>query len=312
MSRDSYPVDPPEDRSDDQSPLEPPFRLAIPERGLARSNKRILLRTTSEPPIVRREIRGCQKRSIPPARTTRATGLISFATRNSKPWPKWERFASSPLPISLVLVTAAMTARMEREIRRLKQQSLLSEKRLPGGRNKTTRLFALTKRGSRLVRKSGRVPDEQAIYHGFAEATRSKTRCGPVPPVSSGSRTDRIGGRASDTRVLDYELKRNLNRDLAALDKEGRSPEALEQIAERHGLSVVNGKIPVPDLRVEYDTSEMERQHVDLELATRNYRPRALGEKAKAGFSLYARREDTSRLRRVLDESEITARILSL
>jgi hypothetical protein len=56
----------------------------------------------------------------------------------------------------------------------------------------------------------------------------------------------------------------------------------------------------------------MERQHLDLELATRNYRPRALAEKAKAGFSLYARREDASRLRRVLDESEITARILSL
>ena len=74
----------------------------------------------------------------------------------------------------------------------------------------------------------------------------------------------------------------------------------------------MNGKIPVPDLRIEYDTSEMERQHVDLELATRNYRPRALAEKAKAGFSLYARREDSSRLRRVLDQSEITAQILSL
>jgi hypothetical protein len=68
----------------------------------------------------------------------------------------------------------------------------------------------------------------------------------------------------------------------------------------------------VPDLRIEYDSEQVEREHVDLELATRNYRPRALAEKAKAGFSLYARREDASRLRRVLDESEITARILSL
>ena len=50
----------------------------------------------------------------------------------------------------------------------------------------------------------------------------------------------------------------------------------------------------------------------DLELVTRNYRPQALVEKAKAGFSLYARREDASRLRRVLDEREITAEILSL
>ena len=85
-----------------------------------------------------------------------------------------------------------------------------------------------------------------------------------------------------------------------------------ERIAERHGLSLVNGKIPVPDMRLEYDSAEMERKHLDLELATRNYRPRALAEKAKAGFSLYALREDASRLRRILDEREITREIFSL
>jgi hypothetical protein len=202
--------------------------------------------------------------------------------------------------------------RMEREIRRLKQHSLLAEKRLPLGQNNATRLFALTKQGARLVRKSERVPDKQAIYHGFAKPREAKHDADLYRLYQAEvERIESTGGRATRV-VLDYELKRNLNRDLAALDEEGRTAEALEQIAERHGLSVVGGKIPVPDLRIEYDTSEMERQHVDLELATRNYRPRALGEKAKAGFSLYARREDTSRLRRVLDESEITAKILSI
>ena len=85
-----------------------------------------------------------------------------------------------------------------------------------------------------------------------------------------------------------------------------------ERIAERHGLSLVNGKIPVPDIRLEYDNAEMVRKHLDLELATRNYRSRALAEKAKAGFSLYALREDASRLRRILDEKEITQEIFSL
>lgn len=156
------------------------------------------------------------------------------------------------------------------------------------------------------------MPDEQAIYNGFAKPREAKHDADLYRLYQAEiARIESAGGRPTRI-VLDYELKRNLNRDLATLDQKGRSPEALEQIAERHGLSVVNGKIPVPDLRVEYDTSEMERQHVDLELATRNYRPRALSEKAKAGFSLYARREDTSRLRRVLDEREITARILSL
>ena len=53
-------------------------------------------------------------------------------------------------------------------------------------------------------------------------------------------------------------------------------------------------------------------RHVDLEMATRDYRPRGLAEKAKAGFALYSRPEDPGRPRRVLDEREITARILSL
>jgi hypothetical protein len=112
--------------------------------------------------------------------------------------------------------------------------------------------------------------------------------------------------------LLDFELKRNLNRDLAAISTEELTDSSRERIAERHGLAVVNGKIPVPDLRVEYDTAEMQHKHLDLELATRNYRPGALASKAKAGFSLYASREDASRLRRILDSHEITAEIFSL
>jgi hypothetical protein len=203
-------------------------------------------------------------------------------------------------------------ARMEREIRRLKQQSLLSEKQGTGERKKPARLLALTKQGARLLRKSERVPDGQAIYHGFAKPREARHDADLYRLYQAeAERIESAGGRPVRV-VLDYELKRNLNRDLEALHERGRSPEALDEIAERHGLSVVNGKIPVPDLRIEYDTAEMERQHLDLELATRNYRPRALAEKAKAGFSLYARREDSSRLRRVLEEREITATILSL
>jgi hypothetical protein len=204
------------------------------------------------------------------------------------------------------------TQRMEREIRRLKEQSLLSERTVRGGRNKTIRLFALTKTGARAVRKSGVVPEGQALHHGFVKPREAKHDADLYRLYhAQAERIVQAGGRP--TRILlDFELKRNLNRDLAAIPAEELTDDARERIAERHGLAVVNGKIPVPDLRVEYDTAEMERKHLDLELATRNYRPGALAEKAKAGFSLYALREDASRLRRVLDTHEITAEILSL
>lgn len=53
---------------------------------------------------------------------------------------------------------------------------------------------------------------------------------------------------------------------------------------------------------------------VDLEreLGTRKHRPRSLTEKANAGFSVYVRTEDTTKLRRVLDQREITTVISSL
>jgi len=51
---------------------------------------------------------------------------------------------------------------------------------------------------------------------------------------------------------------------------------------------------------------------VDLELATGHYRGRNLAEKVRAGLSIYAHAEDASKLRRVLDQQELTAEILAL
>jgi len=107
-------------------------------------------------------------------------------------------------------------------------------------------------------------------------------------------------------------LKRNLNRDRTKLGEKKKNPQEIERLAERHGLVVVDGKIPLPDMRIEYQTADLELKRVDLELATRHYRPRGVAEKAKAGFSLYSHREDASRLRRILDDQELTARILAL
>jgi hypothetical protein len=204
------------------------------------------------------------------------------------------------------------TQRMEREIRRLKDQSLLSEKTVRGGRNKTIRLVTLTKKGARLARESGIAPEAQSLYHGFVKPREAKHDANLYRLYhTQAKRIIDAGGRPTRV-VLDFELKRNLNRDLTAIPAEELTEETRARTAERNGLAVVNGKIPLPDLRVEYDTAEMEHKHLDVELATRDYRPGALAQKAKAGFSLYALREDASRLRRVLDTHEITAEILSL
>ena len=207
---------------------------------------------------------------------------------------------------------AGSRKRTHKDIRRLVQQSLVTDRTIEISQKRTLRIVTLTKTGHRLLKNTNQLPDGQPTYHGLVKPREVKHDADlyrlyqkeASRIVSSGGRPVRV--------LLDYELKRKLNRDLALLGPEKDSPDRKMEVAEKHHLLVVNGKIPVPDLRVEYETSELELRHVDLELATRDYRPRAMAEKAAAGFSFYGRSEDATRLRRVLGEREITAEILSL
>ncbi len=164
----------------------------------------------------------------------------------------------------------------------------------------------------RVLKNTNQLPDDQPIYHGLVKPREVKHDADLYRLYQKEvARIERGGGRPVRV-LLDYELKRNLNHDLALLGPDKDDLDRKGEVAEKHGLQLVDGKIPVPDLRVEYETPELELRHVDLELATRDYRPRAMAAKAAAGFSMYARSEDASRLRRVLDEREITAGILNL
>lgn len=203
-------------------------------------------------------------------------------------------------------------ARMERDLRRLARQSLISDRTLEISGKKTLRILTLTRTGRRVLEQTGRLPEDQTIYHGLVKPREAKHDADLYRLYhKEGARIAREGGKPLRV-VLDLELKRILNRGRVALGPQKHDPDELARLAEDHGLTVVDGKIPLPDLRIEYQTAEGELRHVDLELATRHYRPRGLAEKAKAGFALYSFGEDASRLRRILDERELTARILAL
>jgi len=204
------------------------------------------------------------------------------------------------------------TARMERDIRRLKEQSLVADSTLEISGKKTLRVLTLTKQGEKLLRKTDRLPEDQEIYHGLLKPREARHDADLYRLYQKeSSRIERMGGRPLRV-ILDYELKRDLNRDLAKLAPEKDNTEAKKLIAEKHGLRVVDGKIPVPDVRIEYETAQGEPSRVDLELATRHYRPQGLAAKARAGFSLYSRPEDASRLRRIVSDQDLTAGILAL
>ncbi len=194
-----------------------------------------------------------------------------------------------------------------RDIENLVRQGLARKRTLEGPESSGRELLTLTRRGHRLLRSNRLVPANQAVFHGFVKPREANHDAGLYRLYhKEAGRIEAQGGRNLRV-ILDYELKRGINRDIARFGTEARP-----EIAARHGLEVVRDKIPVPDLRIEYETRDGEVARVNLELVTEHYRGRHIAEKVRAGFSLYTPRGEADRLRRVLDQRELTADILSL
>lgn len=159
---------------------------------------------------------------------------------------------------------------------------------------------------------SGRLRNDQEIYSGFVKPREAKHDAELYRVYQrEEDRIERRGGRVRRV-LIDFELKKKVNRDLTRLGPEKDDPDKKSDIAERYGLRVVHGRIPVPDLQIEYQTPDQSIARVNLELTTGDYRPRQLAEKARAGFTLYSHGDDASHVRRVLSDRELTAEILSL
>jgi hypothetical protein len=174
---------------------------------------------------------------------------------------------------------------------------------------------ALTCRGHRLLRgRDGEREGEQRFYHGFVK-TRDANHDAALYRLyqQEAHRIEGAGGRV-ERIVLDFELRRSINRRLAAMGSLPKVEREQEQqkIAEGHGLKVVRGKIPLPDLRLEYEGPDHGMAKVDLELVTHHYHHDALAAKAQAGFAMYASRQDTLRLRAAMADPGIIGDILSI
>jgi hypothetical protein len=196
---------------------------------------------------------------------------------------------------------------MQDDLRNLLRQGLIRKGTFDGPENTPRELLTLSKAGYRLVRANRLVGKDQAIYYGFVKPREANHDADLYTLYQKeAARIQDTGGRPVRV-VLDFELKKRINHDFAKFGTDAR-----KEIATRHGLQVVRGKIPVPDMRIEYERSDGEMARADLELVTEHYRGRSLADKVRAGFSLYTPRGEGDRLRRVLDQRELTAEILSL
>jgi len=202
----------------------------------------------------------------------------------------------------------------DRDLKNLKAQGLIRQKTLPGTEKEP--LLTLSREAREFLDRNRPqdVPRDQALYHGFVKPREARHDAEVYRLYHKVAKDIESEGGTKLRTVLDFELKKNLYRDLAKLKDvpPEQQTEEKERIAEEHGLKVVNGKIPLPDLRIEYETRDHEQTRVDLELATQDYRERGLAEKSKAGFSIYAPGNEADRLRAAIKDSELTREILSL
>jgi hypothetical protein len=204
-------------------------------------------------------------------------------------------------------------SRMENDVENLVRHGLMRQTGIADIDHTPIQVLALTKEGHKLLSRGKVVSPSQATYHGLKkpkEAFHDADLYRLYHKVS-----DEIEGRGGRVlRVqLDYEMKQEMYARLARAshDKSRALERQRKEVAERYHLKVVSGKIPIPDLRIEYaNENENEIHRRDVELATDHYRPSGLSQKARAGFQIYARHGETDRLRRIRDERELSAVIL--
>ena len=179
------------------------------------------------------------------------------------------------------------------------------------GRHKLA-VLVLTKAGRKAV-EAARTDPEQAVYSGFVKPSEVAHDAAIYRMFHKEAGRIMAEGGTIKRLVLDYELKRKIYSPLAKARAQAPLEYARRQaeIARDNSLKIVNGKIPLPDLRIEYETAEGDMARVDLELATHHYHGSHLRIKAEAGFKMYGDAATTHRSA-VFDGHEITADILSL
>ena len=215
------------------------------------------------------------------------------------------------------------SSRLRQDLVHLKSQNLLRERRvLLGGEKGKVSLVVLTREGKQLAQQSVEPSRKQTLYAGFVKP-QELAHDAALYRMYQTERAliDKRGGVISRV-ILDFELKRRIYRPLAKTRKLPPLAYARRQheVAAQNGLQVVEGKIPLPDLRIEYQPQEGGLEKVDLELATEHYHGRHAASKLKAGFKVYADSRSAARLNAALtygratiyDGPELTAEILSL
>ncbi len=186
------------------------------------------------------------------------------------------------------------------EVRRLREAGLLAstDKVLDGRR---TTVLHLTREGRALLHQHQRVGADEPRQAYYADVAKARELAHDAhlyrAYTTAAGRLDRAGARIERV-VLDYELKREYQQFLQANNRAlhrtsgrpDRTPDEIAGWAAEHGLTVVDGRVQFPDVRIEYERPDGQRDQEDLEVATEHYNARQMAAKRAAGFQMHSSR----------------------
>jgi hypothetical protein len=220
---------------------------------------------------------------------------------------------------------------LENDLKYLRDKGLIETQHVNlrrDGRRRTierVEVVTLTKDGRRLLIKDGDLPKDQKVYAGLVKPREVEHDSQIYRAYQKeAERIERSGGTNLRVR-LDFEIKADVQKAIYAArkaDPQRDMAEIKQEVAQRHELPFVDGKIQIPDARIDYDLPREGGQdidqgsragHQDIEVLTAAYHAGHLRSKAQAGFRNYASSADRSSLSaKIEDDSHLMENILDL
>jgi len=219
--------------------------------------------------------------------------------------------------------------KLENDLNYLREKGLVETQRVNlrhDGKRRTierVEVATLTKAGRSLLIRQGDLPKDQTVYAGLVKPREVEHDSQIYRAYrKEAERIEANGGTNLRVR-LDYEIKAQVQKAIYAerkADPKRDMGEIKQQVATRLELPFVDGKIQIPDARIDYDLPREVGQdqdqgsrtgHEDIEVLTAAYHAGHLRSKAQAGFRNYASASDRATLTsRIDDDSHLMENIL--
>lgn len=228
-------------------------------------------------------------------------------------------------------VYSGNTGQMQQDLRFLREHGLVEVDMVRarrdgrGGNSKPIEVVTLTKDGRTLARQTSGLPDNQKLYYGIVKPREVEHDAQIYRAYQKEAESIEKGGGKNLRVQLDFELKSQVQKAIHAERKANPKRDMAEikhQVAEKFDMPFVNGKIQIPDARIEYDREPTPGEdidqgsrtgHEDIEVLTAAYRRGHLRNKAQAGFHVYASSSDRATLTsKIEDDHHLMENILEL